>query len=664
MKSFTRLTIFSIALLLIISSIPHPVTANTNLAGTISKPKSGTTRDIILVVDNSLSMAYETYPNGNSATPDHPSEDPSVCNLTHSCQPFESVKTALADFVEILSFPNDRVGIIALTSQISNGTRAPVVVLPLNSDKTTILNALENLRVFQPPVCSWGIPASPANGPCINYSNSVFTGFDCPVFRLGNDLIPSTGDEVFNISSCNTNNLGGVFRLSASELNTRRENAKPIVIALSTGPANSTDSFPGFPDGYCPPYSWSSITHPFCRDAYAATRHSIGNVDYDADDYARDMADSLTEPVTGMGATVFTIGLGAFVRNATKGDALAGELLLEYVAEQAGGKNANHGFYYYAPNTDSLSAIYNDIVNRLLCTSTITVTSQLDSGAGSLRQAIIDVCDGGTIAFAPALAGQTIHLQSEFLINKNLTIDGSNLNPRIKISGDSDNDGDGDTELLEITSSIVINNMIFEKGGAIRNSGTLLIENCEFTNNIASNNNQGGAIMNNLGATATVKNSSFTENSGAGGAIGNSGTLTIENSLFSNNSSTLGGGAIVNVFTGTTKVYDSTFTQNSTQGNGGAIYNLEGVVEIYRSTFSNNSANQGGAIIAGTLQYRNNTTTLISESVISNNQASLGGGGVEFDSGTSMTSTHLCSATTVCSCVWMSRHSRTRRMLM
>ncbi|MBL7942658.1 MAG: hypothetical protein JNM00_07820, partial [Flavobacteriales bacterium] len=81
----------------------------------------------------------------------------------------------------------------------------------------------------------------------------------------------------------------------------------------------------------------------------------------------------------------------------------------------------------------------------------------------------------------------------------------------------------------------------------------------------------------------------------------------------------------------------STFTQNSTQGNGGAIYNLEGAVEIYQSTFSNNSANQGGAIIAGTLQYGNNTTTLISESVISNNQASLGGGGVEFDSGTSMT---------------------------
>ena len=47
---------------------------------------------------------------------------------------------------------------------------------------------------------------------------------------------------------------------------------------------------------------------------------------------------------------------------------------------------------------------------RLTCPSDVTVTSTADSGAGSLRKALGSVCAGGTIRFAPALAGQTITL--------------------------------------------------------------------------------------------------------------------------------------------------------------------------------------------------------------------------------------------------------------
>src|SRR5689334_12341230 len=57
--------------------------------------------------------------------------------------------------------------------------------------------------------------------------------------------------------------------------------------------------------------------------------------------------------------------------------------------------------------------------------STITVTNTNDSGAGSLRQAIIDASPGDTIDFHSALSGQTITLTSaELLINKNLSING------------------------------------------------------------------------------------------------------------------------------------------------------------------------------------------------------------------------------------------------
>ena len=57
--------------------------------------------------------------------------------------------------------------------------------------------------------------------------------------------------------------------------------------------------------------------------------------------------------------------------------------------------------------------------------STLTVTNNLDSGAGSLRADIATAKNGDTILFAPSLNGQTITLTSgELLIKRNLTIAG------------------------------------------------------------------------------------------------------------------------------------------------------------------------------------------------------------------------------------------------
>lgn len=182
--------------------------------------------------------------------------------------------------------------------------------------------------------------------------------------------MPNSGDEVNNISSCNSSNIGGALLRAASEFAVPpvREDSFWVVIALAGGPANATDSATGFPYGYCPPYTWASSTHPFCRDASASTRHSNGNADYDADDYARDMADYLANPVTGQGVTVFTIGLGNLIRGATKGDADAGEKLLKYIAETAGdesGVDVNHGQYFYSPDSSGLDEIFSAIASNI-----------------------------------------------------------------------------------------------------------------------------------------------------------------------------------------------------------------------------------------------------------------------------------------------------------
>ena len=77
------------------------------------------------------------------------------------------------------------------------------------------------------------------------------------------------------------------------------------------------------------------------------------------------MADFAADPVNGQGAIIFTIGLGDLVRNAPAGDPDAGEKLLRYIAEEAGGPNANHGVYYYAPSTAELRDIFREIASNI-----------------------------------------------------------------------------------------------------------------------------------------------------------------------------------------------------------------------------------------------------------------------------------------------------------
>src|SRR5262249_40690203 len=68
--------------------------------------------------------------------------------------------------------------------------------------------------------------------------------------------------------------------------------------------------------------------------------------------------------------------------------------------------------------------------------STLTVTNNLDSGAGSLRAEIAATKSKDTIVFAPSLKGQTITLTSGQLeISKSMTIQGPGAG-QLTISGD------------------------------------------------------------------------------------------------------------------------------------------------------------------------------------------------------------------------------------
>lgn len=338
--------------------------------------------DLVLVIDTSASMSYQT--GGNANFPDSPLDDPSVCNtsVANPCEPMDGIKDVARAFVQgdFLFFPYDRVAVVAMTGQGANATRDTVTVLHLSDSEDEVVTAIDDLTVFQPPECvpgqtplehpPGGVEASPIAGPCLNYNSTtgLFQGLECPYYRFGPDLIPGTADDtVFDISSCNSSNIGGGFRRAAAEFSIEpiREDSFWAVIALAGGPANATDSFPGHDFGFCPPATWNDPAVPFCRDALVSTRHSDGNPSYDADDYARDMADFLTDPIDGQGVTVFTIGLGSLVQNASRGDPDAGEQLLIYSAETAGGTSANHGVYRYANDISILDEIFAEIGSNI-----------------------------------------------------------------------------------------------------------------------------------------------------------------------------------------------------------------------------------------------------------------------------------------------------------
>ncbi|MEG4590151.1 choice-of-anchor Q domain-containing protein, partial [Microcoleus sp. MOSTC5] len=263
--------------------------------------------------------------------------------------------------------------------------------------------------------------------------------------------------------------------------------------------------------------------------------------------------------------------------------------------------------------------------------ATIVVANNSDSGPGSLRAAIATAVAGDTITFAPGLAGQTITLTSGQLdipVGKNITIDGAAA-AGLTISGNNTSrvirtEGSTNVTLKNLivangkVSGTDPNNEATSAGGGIQTGGssTLTLENCQVNNNVAG---FGGGIYTGFRSTTTVINSKFSGNDGSladntergGGAIAtkSGGVLTIRDSEFTNNKGSYGGA--VNNLLGSMTIENSKFTGNSTdKGVGGAVYvdganasgpnatpgPVAGTIAIRNSVFDGNiGAREGGA---------------------------------------------------------------------
>lgn len=135
-------------------------------------------------------------------------------------------------------------------------------------------------------------------------------------------------------------------------------------------------------------------------------------------------------------------------------------------------------------------------------------------------------------------------------------------------------------------------------GGALINSGSLTMENSFLRRNSAT---YGGGLLNSSGATLIMTNSSLVENrtygASAGGGMENKGTMWVSNSTFANNLTNSAGGAINNMG-GSLNVANSTFVGNLSTGpyGGGAIFNWSGAsLKIASSIFAYNYSKNGSS---------------------------------------------------------------------
>jgi len=292
-------------------------------------------------------------------------------------------------------------------------------------------------------------------------------------------------------------------------------------------------------------------------------------------------------------------------------------------------------------NSDSPRVNFNPV--SVTCTTNPVVTNNAEGGAGSLRQAILDACDGSTITFSSFFnTAQTITLASQLLIDKSLTITGPGAN-LLTISGNNAvrifSIATGSLNVT-LTGLSVANGKATAGGGIFNDSaGTLNIANSAILSNAATNGGvaKGGGIHNNSSGTVNITSSTVSNNSAQGIAAGTTGSAN--------------GGGITNGALGTVHITNSTLSSNSASadpgnsnpndvrlGAGGGVYN-SGVMSITNSTLSGNSGSSthndgsafcnglGGAIYnQGTIDVLN--STLSGNSVIGNGANGAQGGGV------------------------------------
>jgi hypothetical protein len=259
------------------------------------------------------------------------------------------------------------------------------------------------------------------------------------------------------------------------------------------------------------------------------------------------------------------------------------------------------------------------------------VTNLGDSGAGSLRQAVIDTTDGGAVTFQTGLTGTITLSTGEIALAKSLTIFGPGYGIlTVKAASGQ--------RIFNVTGSgaFDVRNLTLQggggtvggEGGLIRSVVYLNIEDCVLEDGQASGD--GGAVYLS-GGDLRCDDCIFQNNISTGGDGGalhmeDSSEFHIDECTFFSNAAYINGGAIslYNV-TGGGMWSCPVYQNDAVTGKGGGMSVISGDIYLYTcSVFSNEAAaSHGGGIYAS-----GGDLTLDQGCQISSNIAAGAGGGI------------------------------------
>ena len=244
----------------------------------------------------------------------------------------------------------------------------------------------------------------------------------------------------------------------------------------------------------------------------------------------------------------------------------------------------------------------------------LVVTTLADSGAGSLRDAIGRIADGGTITFDPSLADGTVTLTSgQITVDSSVTVDASAAAPVTISAG-------GASRVIQVVAGaqVAMNDVVIRdgvaapQGGGILNYGDLSLERVVVTENTQDDAGPanfefgGGGIYTGDSATLSLTDSTVTANTSvnqpAGGiyAFTNSSVTVTRSTISDNLSGDVAGGLRT---LGDATIVNSTISGNtSTAWHGGGIFATDGTVVIEDSSIVDNIAvpagTAGGIMVA------------------------------------------------------------------
>lgn len=242
----------------------------------------------------------------------------------------------------------------------------------------------------------------------------------------------------------------------------------------------------------------------------------------------------------------------------------------------------------------------------------VTVTNTANSGAGSLREALITAAAGDVIVFALPATPQVIQLDAELGIKRNLTLLGpgaSRLTVRKSALAGKRRIFAVDVNVTAVISGMTIEGGDEDFGGCVQHAGASLTL-----------------------SGVTVRSCTATTGGARGGGVfatGTAGPLRIVSSLITGNTASIGGGIAVNDGAATAEISDTVISSN-TAGVGGGLYFAGSALTLLRDRVTSNDANEAGSGGGGLFVGAAAGDVTVTDSTFTSNSASgatgIGGG--------------------------------------